>query len=284
MSLTRDSLVETELTAPFESDSKECLTPPGCPSGGKEGFGSFRMKKTIVKTQVTVPRDTEKFARRFERIFSCQIFRTSNSSTVARMILLSIKVDKKNLMMILATLVPLISFLFLSLLPKCHSLGSDSFGIPGQHQRRYDEYDLQYRTPPSSPSSSSSSYPSHSSLLFPWFTSLYHQDSSSRSSPPPFTSVNPFAEAAVFNPSNPRRGRSRLMSRTAGDVVIPEGAASPVSLPNVWNSYLDPLTRGPAVGQSHFNPPMFQNLPSPFSPALWSRSLSRGLSNFLFQT
>ncbi len=74
------------------------------------------------------------------------------------------------------------------------------------------------------------------------------------------------------------------MSRTTDDVVIPEGAAPPVSLPNVWNPYLDPSTRGPAVGQSRFNSPLLQNLPSPISPAFWSRSLSHGLSNFLLQT
>jgi hypothetical protein len=103
-------------------------------------------------------------------------------------------------------------------------------------------------------------------------------------SPPPFTSVNPFGRTSFHNPSLTGR-RSRLQGRMRSgegnghldnnnQIEYQDSAAPPVSLPNVWNPYQDPWNRGAALGQSVFNPPILQTLPS------WSRLSSSIFSWF----
>lgn len=174
-----------------------------------------------------------------------------------------IRTHQKNLKLIRC----LACMTLLLLILVCQSLLGCSFRLEGTYERRYHEYDLQYRNPSSS---------SHSSLLFPWFTSLgSHDDPSSgrsRLSSPPFTSVNPFGRTSSFMNPSLRQARRSFRGHEDEDSLplSSAGAAPPVTLPNVWNPYRDPFTRGPAVGQSIFRPPILQSSHHGF----WSRFLS----------
>jgi len=210
------------------------------------------LKKRFQREKCIIVSERKYLSRFVQRLQGTYLFRIT--------LILINKIEEDKMLSSTLVILPL-----LILLPRCHS------GIPGSV--RYDDEDeksLQNHHLRTSPTTTTHT----SSFLLPWLASLFIRDpggvpggSPPGFSRPAYTSVNPFAAYPVHNPAN------YWNTRRSG-LYVP---AAPISPPNVWNPLYDPFSRGPALGQGKFAPPILQtpvlqSLASPLS--FWERFVS----------